>query len=157
PDKPNAWPLVAAVGGPVRGRVAFENVSFAYVGPDGRPNATPVLHDINLVAEPGQVVAILGPTGSGKSTLVNLIIRSYDVTAGRVTIDDGDVRNVTRASLLEAVTPVLQQPSLLSGTIERNIAFGAEGTGVDVVTAARAAEAASFVEDRPDGYQGEVK
>jgi ATP-binding cassette subfamily B protein len=127
-----------------------------------------VLHDIDLVAEPGQVLAILGATGSGKSTLVNLINRSYDVTAGRVTIDGVDVRDVTRASLLEAVTPVLQQPSLFSGTIEANIRFGAASEdstdsadgadgAVDIVTAARAAEAADFVEDRPDGYAGEVK
>jgi ABC-type multidrug transport system fused ATPase/permease subunit len=117
-----------------------------------------VLRDIDLVAEPGQVVAILGATGSGKSTLVNLITRSYDVTDGRVTIDGVDVRDVRRSSLLEAVTPVLQQPSLFSGTIESNIRFGAaDDDGVDVVTAARAAEAAPFVEDRPDGYEGEVK
>jgi ABC-type multidrug transport system fused ATPase/permease subunit len=172
-DRPDAPSLGEAVGSPVQGRVAFEGVSFAYLGPDGTPNPTPVLHDIDLVAEPGQVVAILGATGSGKSTLVNLIIRSYDVTAGRVTIDGVDVRDVTRESLLTAVTPVLQQPSLFSGTIEANLRFGAEGaqgdgddrgdprggggSGVDVVTAARAAEAASFVEDRPDGYRGEVK
>ncbi|HEY7070401.1 MAG TPA: ABC transporter ATP-binding protein [Acidimicrobiales bacterium] len=166
-DRPDAPALADAAGGTVRGRVAFEGVSFAYLGPDGTPNPTPVLHDIDLVAEPGQVVAILGATGSGKSTLVNLIIRSYDVTAGRVTIDGVDVRDVTRESLLTAVTPVLQQPSLFSGTIEANLRFGAgagagdggngEGPAVDVVTAARAAEAASFVEDRPDGYRGEVK
>jgi ATP-binding cassette subfamily B protein len=165
-DRPDAPALSEAVGGPVQGRVAFEGVSFAYLGPDGTPNPTPVLHDIDLVAEPGQILAILGATGSGKSTLVNLIIRSYDVTAGRVTIDGVDVRDVTRESLLGAVTPVLQQPSLFSGTIEANLRFGAEGaqgdgdgggSGVDVVTAARAAEAASFVEDRPDGYRGEVK
>jgi ABC-type multidrug transport system fused ATPase/permease subunit len=157
-DRPDAPALLDAIGGEVGGRVAFEGVTFSYVGADGRPNPTPVLSDIDLVAEPGQIVAILGATGSGKSTLVNLITRSYDVTAGRVTIDGVDVRDVSRASLLEAVTPVLQQPSLFSGTIESNIRFGADdGQGVDVVTAARAAEAAPFVEDRPDGYQGEVK
>ena len=164
-DRPDAPSLSEAAGGPVKGRVAFEGVSFAYLGPDGTPNPTPVLHDVDLVAEPGQIVAILGATGSGKSTLVNLIIRSYDVTAGRVTIDGVDVRDVTRESLLAAVTPVLQQPSLFSGTIEANLRFGAEaggdgdrdGTTVDVVTAARAAEAATFVEDRPDGYNSEVK
>ena len=164
-DRPDAPSLSEAAGGPVQGRVAFEGVSFAYLGPDGTPNPTPVLHDVDLVAEPGQIVAILGATGSGKSTLVNLIIRSYDVTAGRVTIDGVDVRDVTRESLLAAVTPGLQQPSLFSGTIEANLRFGAEaggdgdrdGSTVDVVTAARAAEAATFVEDRPDGYNSEVK
>jgi ATP-binding cassette subfamily B protein len=159
PDRPAAKHLADAVGGPVRGRVAFEDVTFAYRGADGQPNPTPVLSGIDLVAEPGQVVAILGPTGSGKSTLVNLIARFYDVTGGRVTIDGVDVRDVTRNSLLEAVTPVLQQPSLFSGTVEDNLRFGAPtsgGDGVDIRTAARAA-AADFVEDRPDGYEGEVK
>jgi ABC-type multidrug transport system fused ATPase/permease subunit len=159
-DQPGAPTLAEAIGGPVQGRVAFENVSFSYVGPEGRPNPSPVLSDIDLVAEPGQVVAILGATGSGKSTLVNLVPRFYDVTAGRVTIDGVDIRDVTRASLLETVTPALQQPSLFSGTIEQNLRFGASENGagtLDVVTAAKAAEAAPFVEDRPDGYGGEVK
>jgi ATP-binding cassette subfamily B protein len=164
-DKPGAPTLHDAIGGAPRGRVAFEHVTFAYRDAAGNPNATPVLRDIDLVAEPGQVVAILGATGSGKSTLVNLITRAYDVTGGRVTIDGVDIRDVTRASLLDVVTPVLQQPSLFSGTVERNIEFGAaagRSTGVDprdvdVVTAARAAEASPFIEDRPDGYSGEVK
>jgi ABC-type multidrug transport system fused ATPase/permease subunit len=159
-DRPDASALTDAIGGPVQGRVEFHDVTFAYMGPDGRPNPNPVLHHIDLVAEPGQVFAILGATGSGKSTLVNLINRSYEVTGGNITIDGVDIRDVSRTSLLEAVTPVLQQPSLFSGTIEANIRFGApeDSTGtVDVVTAARAAEAATFVEDRPDGYEGEVK
>ena len=160
-DREGAPSLADAVGGPVQGRVEFEDVTFAYLGPDGTPNPTPVLRNINLVAEPGQVVAILGATGSGKSSLVNLINRSYDVTSGRITIDGVDIAGVTRESLLEVVTPVLQQPSLFSGTIEANIRFGVptggDGRSVDVVTAARAAEAASFVEDRPGGYEGEVK
>jgi ATP-binding cassette subfamily B protein len=159
-DRPDAPALTDAIGGPVQGRVEFHDVTFAYMGADGRPNPNPVLDHIDLVAEPGQVFAILGATGSGKSTLVNLVNRSYDVTGGTITIDGVDIRDVSRTSLLEAVTPVLQQPSLFSGTIEANIRFGAPADGtdtVDVVTAARAAEAASFVEDRPDGYEGEVK
>src|SRR5215471_3061302 len=157
-EKPDAWTLTEAAGGPIEGRVAFENVTFSYLDPDGKPNETPVLSGVDLVAEPGQVVAILGATGSGKSTLVNLIPRFYDVTGGRVTIDGVDVRDVTLSSLREAVTPALQQPSLFSGTVEENLRFGAaEEEGIDVVTAAHAAEAAAFVEDRPDGYQGEVK
>jgi ATP-binding cassette subfamily B protein len=154
-DKPQAPTLPDAVGGPVHGRVVFEGVDFSYLGPDGRPNPSPVLSGIDLVAEPGQVVAILGATGSGKSTLVNLLGRFYDVTGGRITIDGVDVRDVTRASLLQTVTPALQQPSLFSGTVDENLRFGGDGA-VDVVTAARAAEA-NFVEDRPDGYAGEVK
>jgi ATP-binding cassette subfamily B protein len=159
-DKPGARMLGEAAGGQVKGRVAFEGVSFSYVGPDGKPNPSPVLSEIDFVAEPGKIVAFLGATGSGKSTLVNLLARSYDVTAGRVTIDGVDIREVTRASLVETVTPALQQPSLFSGTIEENLRFGADTDGgerVDVKTAARAAEAAGFVEDRPDGYSGEVK
>jgi ATP-binding cassette subfamily B protein len=159
-DRPDARALPEAAGGVIRGRVAFEGVTFAYRGPDGTPNPTPVLRDVDLVAEPGQVVAILGATGSGKSSLVNLITRAYEVTGGRVTIDGVDVRDVTRASLLDVVTPALQQPSLFSGTLERNITFGADEHGappVDVKTAARAAEAASYIEDRPDDYRGEVK
>jgi ABC-type multidrug transport system fused ATPase/permease subunit len=158
-DKPDAPTLAEAAGGPVKGRVAFENVTFSYLDEQGKPNERPVLSDVDFVAELGQVVAFLGATGSGKSSLVNLLARSYDVTAGRVTIDGVDVRDVTRASLVETVTPALQQPSLFSGTIEENLRFGeaADGIGIDVPTAARAAEAASFVEDRPDGYNGEVK
>ena len=159
-DRPDAPTLTEAIGGPVQGRVEFHDVTFAYMGPDGQPNPNPVLHHVDLVAEPGQVFAILGATGSGKSTLVNLINRSYDITGGSITIDGVDIRDVTRASLLAEVTPVLQQPSLFSGTVEANISFGAaddDRDTVDVVTAARAAEADGFVEDRPDGYQGEVK
>ena len=106
-----------------------------------------MLSEIDLVAEPGQVVAILGATGSGKSTLVNLLARFYDVTAGRVTIDGVDVRDVTRdVAAPETVTPAIQQPSLFSGTIEENLRFGAdpEKGAIDVVTAARAAEAAEL-------------
>jgi ATP-binding cassette subfamily B protein len=159
-DRDGAPTLEEAIGGPVKGRVAFEGVSFSYVGADGKPNPTPVLSEIDLVAEPGQVVAFLGATGSGKSTLVNLVPRFYDVTAGRVTIDGVDVRDVDRASLRAAVTPALQSPNLFSGTIEENLRFGAAENGggtTDVVTAAHAAEAAEFVESRPDGYRGEVK
>ena len=157
-ESPGAPTLPEATGGEIAGRVAFEDVTFSYLDADGKPNATPVLSAIDLVAEPGQVVAFLGATGSGKSTLVNLIARSYDVTGGRVTIDGVDVRDVTLSSLRKAVTPAIQQPSLFSGTIEENLRFGAvEEEGLDVVTASRAAEAASFVEDRPDGYDGEVK
>lgn len=160
-DRQDAPTLAEAAAGPLTGRVVFEDVSFAYRDAEGRPNHTPVLNHVDLVAEPGQVVAILGATGSGKSTLVNLLGRFYDVTGGRITIDGVDIRDVTRRSLLETVTPVLQQPSLFSGTIEENLRFGAAAPGeelpVDLVTAARASEASTFVESRDEGYDGEVK
>jgi ABC-type multidrug transport system fused ATPase/permease subunit len=146
-DKPGAPSLAEAAGGEIKGRVAFEGVSFSYVGPDGKPNAGAGGRDPR-----GDRLGEVDPR-------FNLIGRFYDVTAGRVSIDGVDVRNVTRTSLLETVTPALQQPSLFSGTIEENLKFGAdpEKGAIDVVTAARAAEAAEFVEDRPDGYGGEVK
>ena len=139
--------------------MAFENVSFSYLGPDGKPNPSPVLSNIDLVAEPGQVIAILGATGSGKSTLVNLLGRFYDVTAGRVTIDGVDVRDITRTSLLETVTPAMQQPSLFSGTIEENLRFGADpGERRDRRRHRSARRGGGGVRrDRPDGYNGEVK
>src|SRR4051794_70239 len=124
-DSAGAPALTEAIGGPVRGRVAFEGVEFSYLDASGRPNATPVLSGIDLVAEPGQVVAILGATGSGKSTLVNLLGRFYDVTGGRITIDGVDIREVTRTSLLEAVTPVPQPPGPFSRAIETELKVGA--------------------------------
>jgi ATP-binding cassette subfamily B protein len=155
---PDAPTLEEAIGGPVKGRVAFEGVSFSYLDEQGRPHAVPVLADIDLVVEPGQTVAILGATGSGKTSLVNLIPRFYDVTAGRITIDGVDVRSVSRESLLAAVTPVLQQAMIFSGTIASNIRLGDPSIDrQDVVVAARVAQAASFVEERAQGYQEEVK
>jgi ATP-binding cassette subfamily B protein len=155
---PDAPTLEEAIGGPVKGRVAFEGVSFSYLDEQGRPHPVPVLEDIDLVIEPGQTVAILGATGSGKTSLVNLIPRFYDVTAGRVTIDGIDVRTVSRQSLLAAVTSVLQQAMIFSGTIASNIRLGdASIDRQDVVVAARVAQAAGFVEERAQGYQEEVK
>jgi ATP-binding cassette subfamily B protein len=158
-DAPGARTLQEAAGGHVRGRIAFENVSFAYRDGEGATGGPLVLQGVDFTVEQGQVVAILGATGAGKSTLVNLLGRYYDVTAGRVTIDGVDVRDVTAASLRAEVVPVLQQPSLFSGTIEENLAFGLADSQrpIDIVTASRAAEADGFVADRSDGYAGEVK
>jgi len=133
---------------PIEGRVAFEHVSFRYFH-SGRW----VLHDVNFVAEPGQTIALLGATGSGKSTIINLIPRFYDVTEGRITIDGHDVRDVTLDSLREQIGIILQETTLFSGTIRENIAFGRPDAPMEeIVEAARAAEAHDFIVSFPDGY-----
>ncbi len=135
-----------------RGRVAFENVTFSY---DGNQDA--VLKDIQLSAEPGQMVAILGATGSGKSSLVQLIPRFYDVSAGRVTFDGRDVRDLPNAALRRQVAVALQETVLFSGTIRDNIRYGRpEASDEEVVAAARAAQADEFIRALPDGYDTEL-
>jgi ATP-binding cassette subfamily B multidrug efflux pump len=142
-EKPGATPLP-----PVLGRVSFEEVSFRYSG-----GAQNVLTNVSFIAEPGQTVAILGETGSGKSTIINLIPRFYDVTEGQVTIDGHDVRDFTLSSLRSQVGIVLQESTLFSGTIGENIAYGRpEATLDEIVTAAKAAQAHEFITDLPDGY-----
>src|SRR4029453_3964865 len=106
--------------GRVRGRVAFEDVSFRYL-PD-----KPLIEDLSLAAEPGQTVAIVGPTGAGKTTLVNLLMRFYDVTSGRITLDGVDIATMPRAELREEIGMVLQDTWLFGGTIAENIAYGAD-------------------------------
>ncbi len=136
---------------PIRGHVAFENVTFGY-----NP-AQPVLHDICLEAQPGQTIAIVGPTGAGKTTLVNLIPRFYDVDAGRITVDGHDVRRVTRKSLRSQMGFVLQEPFLFSGTVLDNIRYGKlEASEEEVIAAAKIANAHSFIERLPQGYQTPV-
>jgi ATP-binding cassette, subfamily B, multidrug efflux pump len=129
--------------------VAFENVSFSYSG-DGNE---PVLRGVNLVAEPGERVAILGATGSGKSTLVHLIPRFYDVTAGRVTLDGVDVRDIPLETLRAQVGVALQEAVLFSGTVRDNVRYGRpDATDEEVVAAAQAAQIHDFVQSLPDGY-----
>jgi ABC-type multidrug transport system fused ATPase/permease subunit len=129
------------------GRVRFEHVSFEY-GP-GRP----VLKDVDLELEPGRTVALIGHTGSGKTTLVSLVPRFYDVTTGRVLVDGADVRDVKLASLRRAIGIVAQDPFLFSATVKENIAFGAhDATHEDIEHAARLAQAHEFIEQLPDGY-----
>ncbi|MDD5646154.1 MAG: ABC transporter ATP-binding protein [Candidatus Bipolaricaulis sp.] len=141
-------PDARALGVP-RGRVAFEGVSFAY---DGN-GADPVLRDVSFVAEPGETVAILGATGSGKSTLIHLIPRFYDVTAGRVTFDGVDVRDLTLASLRAQVGIALQEAVLFGGTVRDNIRYGRpDALEEEIEAAAEAAQAAEFVRALPDGY-----
>jgi ATP-binding cassette subfamily B protein len=133
-----------------RGRIAFENVSFMYNGNSGEP----VLQNINLVVEPGEVVALLGATGSGKTSLVNLIPRFYDATEGRVTIDGVDVRALDLEFLRSLVGISLQEAVLFSGTIMDNIKYGRKNaTDTEVVTAAKAAQAHEFIIEFPNGYE----
>jgi len=146
-DRPGATLLP-----PVQGRVAFEDVSFRYVGGE-----RDTLSHVSFSAEPGQTVAVLGATGSGKSTIINLIPRFYDVTDGRVTVDGYDVREVTLDSLRSQVGIVLQETTLFSGTIRDNIAYGRpDASDQEVIEAAKAAQAHDFIVDMPDGYQTRV-
>ncbi len=154
----------------VAGRVAFEDVTFSYNGSNdfsrsGGARATevatmpdePVLKNISLVAEPGQMVAILGATGSGKSSLVHLIPRFYDVEAGRVTLDGVDVRDLPLGALRAQVGIALQETVLFSGTIRDNIRYGRpEATEEEVVAAAKSTQAHEFIMSFPNGYETEV-
>jgi ATP-binding cassette subfamily B protein len=168
------------------GRVVFENVSFHYIGngqaghqngfsaaaadftsPDGanrlngRPNndnRREVLNGVSFEVEPGQRVALLGATGSGKSTLVNLLPRFYDVTGGQIQIDGVDVRDWDPAALRSRIGVVLQQSTLFSGTIYQNIAYGRPDASLDaVMAAARAAQAHAFIMAMPEGYDSLVE
>jgi ATP-binding cassette subfamily B multidrug efflux pump len=136
----------------IQGRVAFERVSFRYFG-----GGEQVLKDVSFTAEPGQTVALLGATGSGKSTIINLLPRFYDVTEGRVTVDGHDVRGVTLDSLRQRIGIVLQETTLFSGTIRENIAFGwPDAPMEEIIAAAEAAEAHDFIMGFPEGYDTPV-
>jgi ATP-binding cassette subfamily B multidrug efflux pump len=135
------------------GRIVFEDVSFSYEGSGGQD----VLDRISLTAEPGQTVAILGATGSGKSTLVNLIPRFYDVSQGRILIDGIDVRQIEQDALLRLIGVVPQETILFSGTVRDNIRYGRPQASDDEVTAAaKAAQAHDFIMALPDGYDSRV-
>ncbi|WP_433295917.1 ABC transporter ATP-binding protein [Actinoplanes sp. CA-030573] len=142
----SAEPPSANVGR-VEGRVAFEDVSFRYV-PE-----KPLIDHLSLSVSPGQTVAIVGPTGAGKTTLVNLIMRFYDVDSGRITLDGIDINAMTREELREQIGMVLQDTWLFGGTIAENIAYGADSFDMDAVrAAAEAAHVDAFVRMLPDGY-----
>lgn len=146
-NKPNAQPLPA-----ISGELAFENVTFRYFG-----SGDPVLSNISFAAAPGQTVALLGATGSGKSTVINLIPRFYDVSEGKLTIDGIDVRDVTLESLRSQIGIVLQETNLFTGSIRDNIAFGRpDATDEDVMAAAKAAAAHDFIVGFPEGYNTPV-
>ncbi|MBI5652411.1 MAG: ABC transporter ATP-binding protein [Chloroflexi bacterium] len=142
-DKPDARALP-----PIQGNVAFENVTFRYFG-----STAPVLAQVSFDARPGETIALLGATGSGKTTIINLIPRFYDVSEGRVLIDGNDVRAVKLDSLRSQIGIVLQDTTLFSGTLRDNIAFGRpDATMEQVIAAARAAAAHDFILEFPQGY-----
>jgi ATP-binding cassette subfamily B protein len=149
---PDALPPGRAAGGrdadaSVRGRVEFEHVSFRYT-PD-----TPLIEDLSLVAEPGHTIAIVGPTGAGKTTLVNLIMRFYELDAGRITLDGVDITTMRRSDLRGEIGMVLQDAWLFGGTIRDNIAYGRPGASEDeILEAARATYVDRFVRALPEGY-----
>lgn len=146
-DKPDAAPLPV-----VEGRIKFENVTFRYFG-----GGDPVLKNVSFETEPGQVVALLGATGSGKTTIINLLPRFYDPTEGRITIDGYDLRDLSLQSLRAQIGIVLQETTLFLGTIRDNIAFGKpDATDEDIIAAAKAAAAHDFIMEFPDGYDTRV-
>ena len=141
-DAPNAAQMPA-----IRGEVSFEDVTFGY-----NPNQL-VLKGVNLQAEPGQMIALVGPTGAGKSTIINLILRFYDVTSGAVKVDGIDVRSVTQGSLRRQIGIVLQDNILFSGTVAENIAFGCpQATQAEIEAAAQVANVHEFITTLPEGY-----
>jgi len=147
-DRPDARQIQAP-----QGRIAFENVTFSYNG----NGCDAVLKGVNFTAEPGQTVALLGTTGAGKSSLVHLIPRFYDVTGGRVTFDGLDIRKLDQESLRKSIGMALQETVLFSGTIRDNIRYGKpEASDEEVWAAARAAQAHDFIMSFPEGYDTEV-
>ncbi|HEU5318028.1 MAG TPA: ABC transporter ATP-binding protein, partial [Chloroflexota bacterium] len=142
-DKPGALTL-----GRAEGRVGFEDVTFAY------EKGKPVLHGVSLVAEPGQIVALVGHTGSGKTTCVNMIPRFYDPDGGRLTLDGHDLRDISLKSLRDQIAVVIQETFLFGATIRENIRYGRlDATDAEVEEAARQANADEFISQLPDGYE----
>ena len=147
-DQPDAIELTD-----IKGRVKFEHVSFRY-----RPELPEVLHDICLEIQPGQTVALVGPTGAGKTSIGNLIARFYDVTEGAVLIDGIDVRTVKQRQLHRQIGLVPQDSFLFSGTIADNIRFGRpDATDEEVQQAARLANAHEFIIAKPEGYETRIQ
>ncbi|MGI6208995.1 MAG: ABC transporter ATP-binding protein [Anaerolineae bacterium] len=137
----------------IEGTVTFENVSFRYASQDGQREAPYAIQDVSFTAKPNQVIAIVGPTGCGKSTLVSLIPRFYDVTEGAIKIDGIDVRDFTLESLRRQVGIVFQEPLLFTGTVRENIAYGRpDATMEEIVRAAKIAQAHDFITAFPEGY-----
>ena len=145
-DRPGAATLSLASG-----KLRFEAVSFAY-----RPDV-PVLHDVEFTAEPGETIALVGPSGAGKSTVIKLLLRYYDVGAGRILLDGRDIRDATLASLRDQIGIVAQDPFLFNGTVRENLHFGRlDATAAEVEAAARAAHAHEFIAAMPEGYDTRI-
>ena len=143
--------LPTALPDPVRGRITFEHVRFGY------DKNNPLMHDVNLVAHPGQKIAIVGATGAGKTTLINLLMRFYEINGGRITLDGIDTRNLARTDLRRQFGMVLQDTWLFDGTIAENIAYGKpDATREEIEAAARAAHVDFFVRTLPHGYDTQL-
>lgn len=141
----------AALLEPVRGAVVFENVVFSYG--EGKT----VLHNINLQTKPGEMIALVGPTGAGKSTVVNLLPAFYEATSGRITVDGQDIRGISLESLREHISVVSQEPFLFNGTIRENIQYGKlDATNDELIAAAKAANCYEFIARLPDGFDTAV-
>jgi len=134
-------------GEPIQGRVVFDRVDFSYKADE------PLIEDLSLVAEPGQTVAIVGPTGAGKTTLVNLLMRFYDIDSGKISIDGVDTAQLTRDDLRQRFGMVLQDAWLFPGTIRDNLAYGRlDASEAEIIEAAEATYVDHFVRALPDGY-----
>jgi ATP-binding cassette subfamily B protein len=145
-DKPDAIPLER-----IRGQVEFDNVTFAYE--EGKP----VVQDVNMIVEPGQTIALVGPTGAGKTTIINLLGRFYDVQEGAIRVDGLDIRDVQQATLRRQLGIVLQDTYLFSGTVKENIRYGRlDATDEEILEAAKLANADQFISRLPQGYETEV-
>lgn len=150
-DEPEEIASTAIELPPGPGRVEFRDISFSY------QRGSPVIENLSLVAEPGSTVAIVGPTGAGKTTCVNLLMRFYDVDSGVILVDGRDIREVSRQSLRSRIGMVLQDTWLINGTIAENIGYGRPGaTESEILEAARAARVDGFVRTLPNGYQTRI-
>jgi len=145
-DAPDAVPL-----GAIQGRVCFEGVNFGY-----QPG-TPIIKNMTLEAKAGEIFALVGPTGAGKTTLINLLTRFYEIDAGKITIDDTDIRDIKKADLRRQLGLVLQDTFLFSDTVMENIRFGRlDASDEECIQAARMADADHFIRQLPHGYQTQL-